>query len=174
MKEQWECFSTNLLSLMNTFIPKSRLKSKYKNPYSIPEVKRIRKKKYTHWKAYLQTRNPFDYSHYVRLRNHLRATTGSLKRNYEQCITSNLKTQPKVFWKYINSRLRTKSMVDSLERDDGTLAETDLDKAEVLNKFFSSVYTVEDFTAIPSLHPQYTGFPWTTAQWIQTKSSIKF
>ena len=44
-----------------------------------------------------------------------------------------------------------------MEKVDGTFAHTDIDKAEVLNNFFSSVLTREDVSDIPEPGRKYDG-----------------
>ena len=46
--------------------------------------------------------------------------------------------------------MKTCSAVADLERLDGTMTETDVDKAEVLNTFFTSVFTLESLENIPT------------------------
>ena len=45
--------------------------------------------------------------------------------------------------------MKTTSTVGDLERLDGTMADTDVQKAEVLNRFFASVFTTEGEGDIP-------------------------
>ena len=44
-----------------------------------------------------------------------------------------------------------------LERDDGSLTETDYEAANVLNLFFTSVFTNESLSNIPSLSKKFNG-----------------
>ena len=53
----------------------------------------------------------------------------------------------------MNSQTSTKTTIPNLQRKDGSMANTDQDKAEVLNKHFSSVFTREDLTNIPEFEP---------------------
>ena len=46
--------------------------------------------------------------------------------------------------------MKTCSAVADLERLDGTMTEIDVDKAEVLNAFFTSVFTLESLENIPT------------------------
>ena len=62
-----------------------------------------------------------------------------------------IKKNPKCFWKYVREKTKTKSGISSLKLPDGTTAETDQAKAEALNNFFSSVFTREDLSTIPTL-----------------------
>ena len=66
------------------------------------------------------------------------------KKSYERKIATEAINNPKSFWKYVNSKLKTKTGVGSLEESDGTLVYEDVDKVEVLNNYFSSVFTCMD------------------------------
>ena len=46
--------------------------------------------------------------------------------------------------------MKTCSAVADLEHQDGIMTETDVDKAEVLNTFFTSVFTLESLETIPT------------------------
>ena len=59
---------------------------------------------------------------------------------------------PKAFWSYAKSRLKTRSKIDELILVDGSRAQTDKDIANALNDFFSSVFTEEDLRYIPCYH----------------------
>ena len=69
--------------------------------------------------------------------------------NKEKKVASLSKLNPKAFYQYINNKLKTSENVSSLIKSDGTLTTNDLEKAEVLNDFFSSVFTTEDVSNIP-------------------------
>ena len=43
--------------------------------------------------------------------------------------------------------------VDSLQKDDGSIAELDQEKAEVLNEYFKTVFTVENVENMPVIAP---------------------
>ena len=71
-------------------------------------------------------------------------------RDFERQIAREAKANPKAFYKYARSKMKTCSAVADLERLDGTTTETDVDKAEVLNAFFTSVFTLECLENIPT------------------------
>ena len=60
-----------------------------------------------------------------------------------------MKDKPKVFWSYAKSRLKTREQISTLTKPDGSVAATPQDKAETLNNFFASVFTVESLTNVP-------------------------
>ena len=57
--------------------------------------------------------------------------------SFEHKIALESKSKVKSFWNYINSKLKTRSGIGTLERSDGTLASSEADKVEVLNTFFA-------------------------------------
>ena len=58
-------------------------------------------------------------------------------------IVSKVKSNPKVFWNHVNSKLKPTETIPTLNLQDGTCSMTDTDKAEALPAFFSSVFTKE-------------------------------
>ena len=60
-----------------------------------------------------------------------------------------IKASPKKFWSYVKSKTKTTCKIPSLRKADGTIAETALEKAELLNNFFSSTFTDEKLQNIP-------------------------
>jgi len=80
--------------------------------------------------------------------------TRKLKSEYENSIARNMKSNPKTYWSYVNSKTKTKTSLPTLISHDGTEASSDADKATVLNQFFCSVFTKESLHNIPEFPPQ--------------------
>ena len=57
---------------------------------------------------------------------------------------SGIQKNPKAFYKYASSKTKVRQGISDLEKPDGTLTTSDKEKAETLNSFFSSVFTVEE------------------------------
>ena len=74
--------------------------------------------------------------------------------DFERSIAREAKKNPKVFFKYANSKLKTRSGISELTKPDGTKTTTDKEKSEVLNSFFVSVFTTDDTTNIPCFNPK--------------------
>ena len=66
-------------------------------------------------------------------------------------MASSRNKNSKQFWKYVNSRLKTRPSINSLKHDDNSTVDSDQDKCQLFNEFFSSVFTVEDCTSTPQL-----------------------
>ena len=111
------------------------------------------KKKHKAWKRYLCTKDGRDYQKYARIRNKCKHVMSKLVKDFEMQIAKDIKNNPKSFWKYANSKTKTRSGVPKLKKRDGSWAESDKDKADELNKYFSSVFTREDITSMPNNFP---------------------
>ena len=63
------------------------------------------------------------------------------------------------FYKFINNKLSNKSGVASLKTRDGILLNSDLDKANLLNSYFESVFTTDNdhLPPFPPRIPPHTG-----------------
>ena len=64
------------------------------------------------------------------------------KRNYEKDIVNKCKEQPKLFYRYINGKLKNKEVIEKL-KGDNRLVEDPKDMAELLNNKFQQVFTKE-------------------------------
>ena len=95
------------------------------------------------------TRDEKDYVQYRRASNRVKAEVRKAVRDFEKRIATEVKTNPKGFFKYSRSKLKTNPSISDLEQRDGTMATDSAAKAEVLNKFFTSVFTQEDQERLP-------------------------
>ena len=121
-----------------------------KNLYMTGEATRAKNKKNRLWRKYKSTKYIFDRNNYKRCKNKFRSLTRRLRKDFERYLSNNSKQKPKMFWNYAKSRLKTRENLSSLKKLDGTTATTSSDKAETLNSFFASVFTLEDLDTIPS------------------------
>ena len=75
------------------------------------------------------------------------------KRNFEKDIANKSKQNPKAFWSYVRSKLKTKAGVAPLleKADDKTsIRFDDKEKADILQDQFCSVFTKEPEGTLPS------------------------
>ena len=76
------------------------------------------------------------------------------RKEREKQVAESAKTNSKNFWKFLNSKRKTKTGVSELhdKSESGTfIASSDGDKAEILAIFFSSVFTDEDVNNLPKM-----------------------
>ena len=73
------------------------------------------------------------------------------KSDFEKNIARNIKTDNKAFWKYVQSKTKVKGSIEGLENENGDIVTDNREKANVLNDYFSSVFTKENLEEIPEI-----------------------
>ena len=150
---QWEFFKNNLKKIEEEFVPRKKvyLNGKLSRKLSVKFDKQTlakRKKKNRVWsKMRKNMATEEEKLGFNRLRNQVTGLCRKAKRVVEKVIASKSKSNPKGFWAYTQSKLKTRSSMPDLIKP-GTeknpvFAKTDQEKSEVLVDYFSSVFTVE-------------------------------
>ena len=91
------------------------------------------------------------YNKYIEKRNETNKQLKKERKDHERKIAENCKQNPKMFWKYINSRLKTQSGISPLRDENGNIISEEEGKATILNNYFSSVYTREKIDDLPNI-----------------------
>ena len=107
------------------------------------------KRKHSKHTKYLNTKKAEDKTSYNKMRNEVTSKIRSDRLAFERNISKEIKNNNKVFWRYVNDKRTTKATIPDLQKEDGTKATSDAEKAEVLNNQFSSVFTKEDTENLP-------------------------
>ena len=156
VEEHWRFFKETLAKHMKKHIPKtSGRPSKpgrhlWMNAKALAQVK----KKVHSFKSYMETREGEDYAAYARARNQARWACRNAVRDFKRTLARESKSYPKAFFKYAKSKLKTKASIPDLEKQNGLKTSNDNKKAEVINEFFSRVFTRENLHGIPDFPPR--------------------
>ena len=138
------CFSTTFDDAVHRCIPLDVPRPK-KNVYLTHNALRLKNKKCKLWNRYTTTKTPTAYYSYCQARNALRSLTRNLHCSYEKELVLNPKSSTKQFWKYVNSRMRSRPVINSLKKADGSTVYSDEGKSKMFNEFFTSVFGVDQF-----------------------------
>ena len=159
--KQWEVFAEVLKKAKEVHIPSRNIGQGRRHRRGPPIDKttyEVMKKKHRAWRRYIETRDDNKYKEFRSLTNKVRKMTRNLQRDMEKDISRSAKTNPEKFWSFIKSKLKTKVRVADLvkirDNDGEPLTKNDGEKAEVLSEFFSSVFTREPDTNVPTLEPK--------------------
>ena len=144
MEQHYVSFRDTLSQITTSCIPPACPKNRRRNIYINREAMRLKKRKRKLWTVYVHSQDDISYARFVRCKNDLRRLTRTLRRDFEKNLIANIKENPKGFWNYARSRMKTRPGVENLRMEDGKLTACDEEKAVVLNQFFSSVCTLED------------------------------
>lgn len=146
-----------LNSCVEACVPKLRSKENRKNIYVTRHALKVKDKKNKLWRIQKETGDIIDKGRFSRCASDLRKLTRKLQENHECGIAANAKKHPKAFWRYVNSRLKSRSKIEDLRNDLGSLESDDVEKSQLLNKYFASVFTVENTAVLPDFETRYNG-----------------
>ncbi|CAM4582215.1 unnamed protein product [Caretta caretta] len=141
VQESWLYFKESLLRLQGQTIPMSRKNSKYGrrpawlNSEILADLKH-KKEAHKKWKVGHMTREEYKNSAQA-CRNEIRRA----KLHLELQLARDVKSNKKGFFRYVGNKKKAKESVGPLMNEGGNLVTEDVEKANVLNAFFASVFT---------------------------------
>ena len=106
----------------NTFVPKFKSRAKDRPLWMNTAVRKVICDKHKAWNRFQKTRRQQNRDKFKKIRNEVTRIVTDAKKSFEKKLTSDLKTNPKCFWKYVKSKTKTKSSIGSLEKPDGGYA----------------------------------------------------
>ena len=151
MSASWEILTEQLSNLIETYIPVSKVSSGTgtKTPYITQNCHDAIRKKHSKWEKFLHCKTNQNYEIYKDARNKVITEMRRSKYEYEKNLATQIKTDPKLFWSYVRSKLKTKGKLGQLKSQNDTLTNDSQEKAEVLNTYFASVFEIESQGALP-------------------------
>ena len=147
--ETWNNLKEKIFSAMENNVPKTKPCGKKHKKWMDRGTLRTVRKKHQLFRRWLQTRDGQIYQEYIKARNRASKECKKTKKRMELKVASEAKTKPKGVWSYVNSKVKSKSGVADLQKEDGSKTVNDYEKAEVLNSFFKSVFTTEENGEMP-------------------------
>ncbi|KAJ3607153.1 hypothetical protein NHX12_026667 [Muraenolepis orangiensis] len=161
IEQQYELFLDHYNATVDECIPRktfTNIGSQGRTPLDQNTLRRRVRKKHRTWQRFMETRQGEEHRKYCREHNWVRHLTRKLKKAYEKSIAQQSKANPKKFWRYVKSKTKTRSvMPDLISPATGEKISGDLERAELLGLYFSSVFTQEPPGEIPRLpHLQLT------------------
>ena len=147
--QQWEVIKNAYNALLEKYVPHKIIKegSKLDPPWvRAKSVRRARQQRQKSWQKLRHRQLNCDKFSYEESKVTYKNSLNKSKAEYENRLVDSLKDNPKRFYNYTRNFTKTSSTVDVLEVD-GNILDADVEKAEALNNFFSSVLTIE-----PPLH----------------------
>ena len=116
LKDDYAIFVEQLDIATSGCIPNHISPRKKHNIYMTAEALRLKNKKTRLWRRYARTRSSYDHSAFVQSKNKLRNLTRNLRADYESRIANGSKNNPKTFWRYVKSKLKTRVRIPTLKK----------------------------------------------------------
>ena len=112
-------------------------------------VVKSRRAKIKAWNKYQLDKTDKNLNRYKQKLKISRDRVRKAKRSFERKLADNIKNDSKSFYAYVRSKQRTKDRVGPLKDQGGEVIIDDEVAANILNDYFSSVFTIEDCSNIP-------------------------
>ena len=159
VNELWEKFSEIYYSVEKECVPTKTVyvdgkKSKRLSmPLDKKSLRKIKKKNKLWSSVRSKLASTEKELQYNKLRNQVRKLTRKAKKLTEKNIAKNAKKNPKGFWKYSQSKLKTKAGIPDLEVNDDNdkkaYATDDKSKSNLFQDYFGGVFTEEPDGELP-------------------------
>ena len=146
----WICLKDEIEGIIEKFFPlRKQGKRSRKKHLSKEAIRKIAHKQML-WSVYRYTGNVEDYTNYKEALNLATTEIRKSKRTFEKKFAGNIKNDSKSFYAYVRSKPKVRDKVRPLENNGFQMA-------EVLNEYFSSVFTTEDISSLPVPFTKFEG-----------------
>ena len=164
VEDKWASLKAVLSKLRDTYVPKQKSndRPRWKERGSFPRSSETRdalKEKNKAFRSWMTAKSILHRDaarpNYTKLRNKVKTLLRKSKRLFEKGIAQRSKSNPKAFWSHTRRKLKTKCNVAPLLEDvknKSSLRFKDKEKANILQKRFSSVFTKEPEGATPIIN----------------------
>jgi hypothetical protein len=129
-----------VLNLINSYIPKTKIRSRDSPPWIDAVVIKASRKKERMRKRARRTNNPDHWASYRRHRNRLKSLINEKYDGYIANSFTDMSNNPKRFWGIVRSRTRSRSLPVEVINNNN-IANNDIDKANLFNNYFYSNFT---------------------------------
>jgi hypothetical protein len=152
-QQAWDQVQTRLHELIKKHVPARRRRNHNRPPWLTRDVLRAIRRKKRLWRYAKQGQKGEEYKAAEKqVKNMIRNS----KRKFERDIAKGCGSErenKKRFFSYIKQRTKSRIGIGPLKNGQGKTVQDDKDMAELLNRFFSGIFTREDTTNIPEPTP---------------------
>ena len=141
--QSWECVKNALWNAEVKCVPKKRRRISCRPLWMQQNVMRIIRKKRRLWATYQKSKDYEEYKAYKKVEGETRRLVRQAKRKFEKKLAKEAKHKPKMLYLYLKSKTSNRTSVGPLKENEQIVSD-DAGIANILNKFFASVFTVED------------------------------
>jgi hypothetical protein len=157
VETNWNLLKSFLEESVDRNIPNKLSKNRDSLPWVSDKIRNlINKRNRTHSLA-KKTGKTRIINKWKQLRSLIKTEIRQAHTEYVNNLIGDIKQDPKPFWKYLNSQKSDSQSIPPLKTSSGSMAETDLAKAQTFNEQFTSVFTHTKFEEVPydrTKHPK--------------------
>lgn len=150
ISEHWSCWKDLFLAAVDEHVPTKIIKDTNSPPWVDGEVRHFIRKKYSILKKYRQNRSVARKRKLREISQTIKCLVKKKHREYLAKIESSFTSNPKAFWSYHKAILHHRSNQTSPITYNGATAKSPVEKAELLNSYFSSVFSNSNVNTVYS------------------------
>ena len=149
-EEMWKILKGVHDELIKLFVPTKTRKRKSSLPvWWNRKIQSLLKKRLKWWKRYKVSYGREDFNQYKTAQRDTCKEVRRAKRLYENKIANNIQTDPTLYYRYARSKMDVKYGIGPLTDEDGNVISDNKDMAQVLNQYFTTVFTDDNMDNIP-------------------------
>ena len=144
----WNCLKAKIQKLVDKYVPERRKRNQNRPVWMNKEILRAIRKKKRLWAFAKQGEKVAEYKTIEKQTKNL---IQNAKRKFEKKLAdgNNRQNGRRQFFAYVKSRTKSRPSIGPLKDAMGEVVNGDKESADILNSFFSSVFTREDQENIP-------------------------
>ena len=142
IQSKYDLFLKNYNNGVEKYVPFYVVKEQGKSEWFNWRCEKAKRNKNRAWRDLKKRPNKNNSEKYKKARNDYVSLRREVERNYQKRIVDKCKDEPKLFYRFINGKLKKSDCVTKL-KDGGKIFEEDKELAEILNKNFQKVFTQE-------------------------------
>jgi hypothetical protein len=168
----WTLLKDRVGETVRKFVPIRAVSNRQRPAWMTREILQGLKRKRRLWK---KAKSGKGQGEYEEVEKKVKSMIRKAKRNFERRLADGNGGNSKPFYSYIKRKTKCRSNIGPLKNEAKETVADDQGMAELLNKFFGSVFTREDITIIPSADETETDIMQeveVTRKWSKTRSEI--
>ena len=173
---EWDRFKEILEEEVNKCVPLKKRRKRTRPWWMTRKVMRLIRKKRRLWRFYTSDprarRDYQQFEAYKKVQKEVQAAVKNAKKNYEKKLAKDCKKNPKTFWSYMKKKTSNRVTVGPLKDSQQNLVTDSKDQANILNRWYCSVFTREDLENVPEAVDVYDG-PDTLEEVVITSEKVK-
>ena len=142
VQEKYNIFMEVYREGVRRYVPKYRPKEVGQNDWFNARCTKAKEKRDEAWKRWKRNRNLRNKENFKIARNEYVKVRKEEERQYEKDIVEKCKDQPKLFYKFINKKMKKRVTIELLKGEHGIIDDPK-NMAELLNNKFQQVFTKE-------------------------------
>ena len=150
----WSNIQVKLLDLLDKYVPSKMVTNNNRQPWINHHIKQLGRRKRRSYKRAKASNLASDWQYYKSFKTEMQRECRKARNAYMARTLSDpfRNGRKKNFFRYIKSIRKDNYGIPTLHKD-GALHSSDVDKAEILNKYFASVFTQDTGSSPPELGP---------------------